>query len=140
MVIVDYAQEVADRGANVARYLAVGEVGKSAIKLGKELNIPVVVASQVNVFKGDGGATDYAFRETKDLEHRAHASMIMEIKRSQQVNQHGYHDVESARIFARKNRSGPLFDVPVDYRPATFLIADHVEKQWVPEDRYGNGY
>lgn len=121
LIIVDYAQEIADRATNSARYLAVGEVGKEAIVLGKALNVPVLVASQVNVFN-EGSGKDYAFRETKDLEHRAHCSMIMEIKRSKTPNKYGYFDIESTRIFARKNRSGPVFSVDLEYNPAIFTI------------------
>jgi len=132
LIIVDYAQEIAARDSNMARYLAVGEVGKDAIAMGRKLNCPVIVASQVNVFKTDSGSLEYAFRETKDLEHRAHASLIMEVKRSKQANKHGYHNVESTRIFARKNRSGPLFSCPVDYQPELFRIGDHKEEPWSP--------
>lgn len=123
LVIVDYAQEVADR-SSTARYLAVGEVGAEAISLGRKYHCPVLIASQVNVTKGEHGERDYSFRETKDLEQRAHCSMIFEIKRSDAVNEHGYHSVESAKIFARKNRSGPLFDIPVRYDPELFGISD----------------
>jgi replicative DNA helicase len=132
LIILDYAQEIADRTLNVARYLAVGEVGKASIALGKNLNVAVIIASQVNVGKTDKGALDYAFRETKDLENRAHASMIMEVKRKESVNQNGFRDVESTRIFARKNRSGPLFDVQIKYRPEIYSITDHEDKPWAP--------
>ena len=121
LVIVDYAQEIADRASTAARYLAVGEVGKEAIALGKELKVPVLVASQVNVFS-EGSEKNYAFRETKDLEHRAHCSMIMEVERAKQPNKYGYYEVKSTRIFARKNRSGAVFTVDVDYNPALFTI------------------
>jgi len=123
LVIVDYAQEIANRSTTSARYLAVGEVGKDAIVLGKTLGVPVLVASQVNVNK-DGGDLEYAFRETKDLEHRAHCSMIMEVKRSKMPNKYGYYDIESARVFARKNRSGAVFSVDLDYNPALFTIGN----------------
>jgi replicative DNA helicase len=121
LIIVDYAQEIAEREPTTARYLAVGAVGQDAIALGKNLKLPVLVASQVNVFR-ESGNLDYSFRETKDLESRAHCSMIMEIKRSKAVNEFGYYDIESTRIFARKNRSGAIFSVELDYDPALFSI------------------
>lgn len=122
LVIVDYAQEIADR-TETARYLAVGEVGKAAIVIGKKYKVPVMVASQVNVFQ-EGTKKNYTFRETKDLEHRAHCSMMMEVIRAEEPNEYGYCDIVSARIFARKNRSGPVFSVDVDYNPATFTIGN----------------
>lgn len=126
LVIIDYAQEIANRDSQMARYLAVGDVGKESIVLGKSLDVPVVVASQVNVVK-ENNALSYAFRETKDLEHRAHCSMIMEVTRSKTPNRNGYYDVESTRLFARKNRSGAIFSIELDYEPALFSIKNKEE-------------
>jgi len=137
LIIVDYAQEIADRAAT-ARYLAVGEVGKAAIILGKEFKVPVLVASQVNVGRGEGGVLDYSFRETKDLEHRAHASLIMEVKRSKEPNNKGFYDVVSTRIFARKNRSGAVFSVDVNYQPELFKIGDINAEYWTHQERRGD--
>jgi len=133
LIIVDYAQEIAEREPTTARYLAVGAVGQDAIALGKNLKLPVLVASQVNVFR-ESGNLDYSFRETKDLESRAHCSMIMEIKRSKTVNEYGYYDIETTRIFARKNRSGAIFSVDLDYDPSLFSIKNKVT--YVAENKY----
>lgn len=129
LVVIDYAQEVADRNEK-ARHLSVGEVGKASIILGKELNVPVIVASQVNVGKDSDGLS-YSFRETKDLEHRAHASIIMEVTRAKTPNSNGFYPVESTRVFARKNRSGAVFSADVEYKPELFQISDI--GQWVPK-------
>lgn len=132
LIIIDYAQEIANPDPRVARYLAVGAVGHDAIRIGKELNCPVAVASQVN--KSQKG--DYTFRESGDLHQRAHVSMIMESKRSETPNRNGYFEIESTKIFSMKNRSGPMFSVPVDYEPATYRIGEYKTESmvWTPKD------
>lgn len=142
LVIVDYAQEVADMSASVARYLAVGDVGKDAIRLGKELGCPVLIASQVNIAKS-GSKLEYSFRESSKLHHKAHCSMIMEVKRSEIPNSNGYFEVESARIFSMKNRSGPMFSVDINYDPATFRIGEFKQPEprtWAPDERQSDDY
>jgi len=142
LVIIDYAQEVADMSAKVARYLAVGDVGKDSIRLGKELSCPVLIASQVNVLK-HGTQLEYSFRESQKLHHKAHTSMIMEVKRCETPNRNGYFDVESANIFAMKNRSGPMFNVQLNYEPAIFRIGEFKQPDtspWTPGEGSNNGY
>lgn len=134
LVIIDYAQEVADMNSKVARYLAVGDVGKDAIRLGKDLSCPVLIASQVNVLQ-HGMKKEYSFRESAKLYHKAHCAMIMEVKRKEEPNKNGYFDVESANIFAMKNRSGPMFNVQLSYDPAVFRIGDYKQPEpeiWTP--------
>lgn len=137
LIIIDYAQEVADMDPRVARYLAVGAVGSDAIKIGKELGCPVMVASQVN--KSDKGI--YKFRESGDLENRSHVAMIIESKKSETPNENGYFDIESTRIFSPKNRSGPLFSIPVNYEPALYRIGNFEQRSnvWTPKERNTNG-
>jgi replicative DNA helicase len=137
LVIIDYAQEVAKMSSSIQRYLAVGDVGKDAIRLGKQLGCPVLIASQVNVFR-HGKTLEYSFRESSKLEHKAHAALIMELKRSEMPNQNGYFDVESARIFAKKNRSGPMFSAEIEYEPSTYRISEKRYKStvWTPTERY----
>jgi replicative DNA helicase len=139
MVIVDYAQEIAARTTQMARYLAVGEVGRESIILSKRLSVPVLVASQVNVVNG-GDGREYTFRETKDLENRAHCSMILEVTRSNFPNSYGYFDIEKTRIFSRKNRSGAMFSVDVDYDPSIFSIKDKFKTEGYQNEIFDKSY
>jgi replicative DNA helicase len=102
LVIIDYAQEIADMDSKLARYLAVGEVGKDAIKLGRACNCPVLIASQVNKTKTTGGRTEYEFRESKKLSHKANTTMIISLK----------------------NRGGPRFTVDLDYKPSIYRMTN----------------
>lgn len=137
LVVIDYAQEVADKTSAV-RYRAVGEVASQAIALGRELNCPILVASQVNIVQESDGSTGYRFRETAELESRSHCSMIFEIKRKKTPNERGFCEVDTAHLVARKNRSGPLFRLQVDYRPDIYFIGNYrpeEAKPWAPPAR-----
>jgi len=137
LVVIDYAQEVADKTSAV-RYRAVGEVASQAIALGRELGSAILVASQVNIVQESDGSTGYRFRETAELESRSHCSMIFEIKRKKQPNERGFCDVDTAHLIARKNRSGPLFRLQVDYRPDIYFVSNYKPeeaKPWAPPDR-----
>jgi replicative DNA helicase len=126
LVIVDYAQQVAG-GANDAtpRYLQVGDVGTRSVALAKELNIPVMVASQVNVAT-DRGKRSYAFRETAILEHKAHAVLIFDVEWNDDGEER---TVSKASIICTKHRSASAFRLPVHYDPALYQISDLVTER-----------
>ena len=128
LIILDYAQELADDSGGTARYLAVGEVGKTAIRIGRELNCPVMIASQVNCAKDKFGNTEYTFRESQKLEHKCHASMILEVQRDINRNEHGFYDVTGASLVFRKNRDGAMPKIELDYKPAIFHFGDKPEE------------
>lgn len=137
LIILDYAQEIADMDAKIARYLAIGEVGKDAISLGRRLNCPVLIASQLNAINGKNGAVDYSFREGMKIHHKANTSMILEVKREKIPDKNGFYEIESTRIFSMKNRGGPMFSVEVDYNPALYRIQDPEQKHqiWTPREK-----
>ena len=131
LIIIDYAQELAEKNPRLARYLAVGNVGRDAIKIGREFRCPVMVTSQVNVSDGV-----YTFRESGDLFQRAHVAFIMETKWSKSEDQHGYFQLESAKLISQKNRSGPKFAVPIKYEPAIYRISEMKPQSnvWTPTE------
>jgi replicative DNA helicase len=133
LVVIDYAQEVASRRAQQQRYLHVGDVARDSIVLARRMKIPILVASQVNATKNDRGKTEYTYRESMVLEQKARCAMVLEIKWSEDADHEGRYRVEGARLFAKKNR-GPLFNVPVDYRPDIFTIRDATERPWAPPE------
>jgi replicative DNA helicase len=141
LVIIDYAQEIADMDSKLARYLAVGEVGKDAIKLGRECKCPVMIASQLNQ-KNEKGRVEYSFRESGKLFHKANTAMIIDVKRQATANRNGFFDIESTKIFSMKNRGGPMFSVDVDYRPSIYRFSDvgKSNEQWAPMERNNADY
>jgi hypothetical protein len=113
LVIIDYAQQVVDEeDARRPRYLAVGDVIEAAVKIAKTLEIPVLVASQVNVIqervKGDL-QRDYTFRESGKLEHKASVVLIFDRREPFDPEAREDEDPVEAKLICRKNRLGPQF-------------------------------
>jgi len=133
LIVLDYAQQLADADAKTARHLSVGLVGHRAVEMARELNCPVIVTSQVNTFK-DGREKDYSFRESQMLEHKAHVVLLFIVERDSQGR------VERAMFRARKARDLGLFELEVDFDPSTFSIrelgAQHVQvRDWTEPER-----
>lgn len=116
-VALDYAQQLADTESDKARHILVGEVGHRAVEMARAFNVPVIVTSQVNVFK-DGREKDYSFRESQILEHKAHLVLLFLVERDSMGK------VLSATFKARKARDLALFDLDVHFDPSTFTIGE----------------
>lgn len=120
LIVIDYAQQVADFASNKARYLQVGEVGTAGVAMALAFHVPVIIASQVNTIR-DGGTKTFAFRETAILEHKAAVVLVFDVDWDE-VDEERF--VKSARILCTKNRSGAPFRLPVHYEPSLYRIAD----------------
>ena len=82
-------------------------------------------ASQVNASK-EGSRTVYSFRESAILEHKAHNVLLFCVEWREGPG--GRRVVESAAFRATKCRSGPLFELTVDYEPELYAITDAGEQ------------
>lgn len=125
LVVIDYAQQVAgDIASRIPRYLQVGDVGRASVDLAMKLDIPVLLASQVNVNKEADDITDkYAFRETAILSQKAHAIIVLDVEWAWDQKE-GRRLVSSAEIVCVKNRSGATFRFPVKYEPELYSVLD----------------
>lgn len=123
LVVIDYAQQIAGPGdSRRPRYLEVGDVGTRSIILAQSLNVPVLLASQVNSIKvGNSDRREFAFRETAILEHKAHTVLILDVSWNDGTE---FRTVKSAEIVCTKQRSGATFRLPVLYEPALYRITD----------------
>lgn len=131
LVVIDYAQEVAGDSPNVPRYLQVGEVGGRSVDLAMRLDVPVIVASQVNTIK-EGKTKTYTFRETAVLEHKASVVLILDVD---WVEEGGIRRVDAAHLVCTKQRAGEAFRLPVFYEPALYRISDMGEPS-APAQQY----
>lgn len=126
LVVLDYAQQLADDDPRKARYLTVGAVAQEGVILARRLNIPVIVTSQVNSVKLKDGSREYSFRESGILEHKAHLSMLFEVKWTEDADESldpaDKRRVEWAKLTSRKVRDGPPFVVRLAYKPACYWI------------------
>ena len=121
LVVIDYAQEVADPDPRTPRYLTVGAVASRSIALADELGAAVVIASQVNVVR-EGTEESYALRESQILKFKAHFVLEFAVEWEKQVD--GSRKVKAAKIRCPKARNGPAFELPVRYVPELYLISD----------------
>lgn len=123
-VVIDYAQQVAGDGIDDqrARYLQVGEVATRGVALAMRLNVPVVVASQVNVIR-EGTKQRYTFRESAILEHKAHAVMVLDVQ-WEESEETGNRRVKEAWVRCTKNRSGACFSLQVNYDAQLYRLRD----------------
>ena len=134
LIVVDYAQEVADSDPSRPRYLQVGDVARRSVQMAQEFKVPVLICSQVNSIKGKSGEVeDYTFRETSVLEQKASLVLIFAVKWQ---TQDGHTYVDGAEIICRKHRGGPQFRLPVHYNPSTFTVsALREEREWTGSTR-----
>jgi len=122
VVFLDYAQEVADLDPRTPRYLTVGSVAQRSVALARELDLAVVIASQVNVVK-DGRGTSYVFRESQILEHKAH-NVLLFIVEWQVDEETSERYVKEALLKATKCRGTAVFEHRVDYHPELYTLTD----------------
>lgn len=122
VVVIDYAQEVADSDPRTPRYLTVGAVASRSIALAEELHTAVIVASQVNVVK-DGNEESYVARESAILKHKAHFVLEFAVD-WEKPSSGGYRRVKGAKLRCTKARNGPTFELALNYRPELYRIED----------------
>ncbi len=139
LIVIDYAQQVAEIESNRPRYLQVGDVANRSVDLAKELGIPVLLASQVNVTEGKrrGDERTYSFREAQILEHKASVAFILE--RSDPPEEWGqtrpYTVPVPAQLIIRKNRHGETWGrIEVEWWPALYRLQEPRPKPTTPQD------
>lgn len=135
LVAIDYAQQVAGEiDDRKPRYLQVGEVATRSVALAIKLNVPVVVASQVNILK-EGAKKSYTFRESQILDQKAWATVVIELV-SDEDPVTGFRHISESYLVCTKSRSGPGFRLRVDYKPDLYLMRDYdPPKEWSPRGR-----
>jgi replicative DNA helicase len=91
-------------------------VAERAVTIAQALNVPVLIASQVNVSREEGRndtvKRGYTFRESAKLEHKASVVLIFDRRRdlnpdSEQQAPEG--DTVEMKLMCFKNRLGPQF-------------------------------
>jgi replicative DNA helicase len=118
LVVLDYAQQLASAdasGKELPRYLQVGAVATSALKLAAETGAAVLLTSQINTTRDkDGKVLEQSFRESAVLEQKAAIAVVMAPDREK----------SEMSITIRKNRHGPLATVALYYDAPCYFLAD----------------
>lgn len=125
LILIDYLQLVADFEGRTPRYLLIAQVVQEALRLATDLQVPVVVSSQVNVTIGPGGAKVYTFRESAMPEHKAASVLIFERGREYDPRSPVRGRQVWIRLLCLKNRHGEQF-APIDltWTPGLFQIEE----------------
>lgn len=124
MVVVDYLQLVDGEGAN--REQIVGNVAKSLKQLAKRLQVPVVVAAQLN--RGERGrGKDLPLPTMRDLREsggiEANADVVLLLHRDQERHP------SKVRVIAAKNRQGTTGVVTLGWQGEYSRMTD---RPWSP--------
>ncbi len=125
LLVIDYAQEVATQDGRTQRYLQVGEVAGRSVDISLRYNVPVLVASQVNVVK-EGNKRTYTWRESATLLQKANTSMILDVVWGEDPATRE-RTVERADIVCEKQRGFSPFKLRVEYSPALYTIGEYRE-------------
>ena len=134
LIVVDYLQlmQVAGRGEN--RATEISEISRSLKALAKELNVPVVVLSQLNRSleqRPDKRPVMSDLRESGAIEQDA--DVIVFIYRDEVYNPES-NDKGTAEILIRKQRNGPIGTVKL-----TFLGQYTKFENFMPEVEFYSG-
>ena len=99
LVVIDYLQLLAPRDPKLPREQQVAEASRGAKLIAKELDVPVVLLSQLNRATGEKGIPTLAnLRESGAIEQNADVVMLMHRPDD---------DTQQIDIHVAKNRSGP---------------------------------
>ena len=127
-LFVDYAQRI--QGEGQRRHEQVGNVVRGLKNLARDLNIPVILLSQVSreAEKGSGGIPGLAdLSDTSELEKEADQVLI--------IYREGYYDENAdqgtAIIFVAKNRHGATGKKTVQWSPETMQFHDLYRDEFV---------
>lgn len=113
LVIVDYLQLI--RAGDVDRHLQIGQITRRLKILARELNVPVVAASQLNreSAKEKRPPTLADLRESGNIEQDADQVLLIHWPQEGDLG-----DVARVEIHVAKNRGGPTGAVELEYKKA----------------------
>jgi replicative DNA helicase len=118
LVLVDYIQLAIPTKRHDSRYLDIGEISQGLKALAKELQIPVVAASQLSRSveqRADKRPTLADLRESGNQEQDSDVVLFIhrEGERGEDNNNNGNGNVQGVTLIVAKNRHGPTGDIPL---------------------------
>lgn len=119
LIVVDYLQLLTAAGNHPKRYEAIVQISRNLKSCAKELDVPILVLSQLN----DDGAT----RDSRTIQ--MDADKLIVIEHDDQESEDG----GKAWLRLKLHRGGPKGSVPVTWRPSVTKFEAYVE---VPKDLF----
>ena len=113
IIFIDYITLIASENSSVPRHEQVAEISRSLKSLARELNIPIVVLSQVARSAEEKAPTLAELRESGSIEQDADVVMFLHRKRTPDENQ----ETIPTELIVAKQRNGPTGVVKITFVP-----------------------
>ena len=113
IIFIDYITLIASENSSVPRHEQVAEISRSLKSLARELNIPIVVLSQVARSAEEKAPTLAELRESGSIEQDADVVMFLHRKRTPEENQ----ETIPTELILAKQRNGPTGVVKITFIP-----------------------
>ncbi len=116
VIFIDYIGLIQSENSTIARHEQIAEISRSLKSLARELNVPVVVLSQVGRVAEQKEPTLADLRESGSIEQDADVVMFIHRERQGTVD-----DVTApieAKLIVAKQRNGPIGNVDLAFIPA----------------------
>jgi replicative DNA helicase len=106
-----------DNQNNLPRYEQVSEISRSLKGLARELQIPIVILSQVSRAVEGKQPSIADLRDSGSIEQDADVVMLLHRERKPEDDSDSGHDFIETKLDIAKNRNGPTGVVSLAYRP-----------------------
>lgn len=113
IIFIDYITLIGSENSSVPRHEQVAEISRSLKSLARELNIPIVVLSQVARSAEEKAPTLAELRESGSIEQDADVVMFLHRKRTPDENQ----ETIPTELIVAKQRNGPTGVVKITFVP-----------------------
>ena len=113
IIFIDYITLIGSENSAVPRHEQVAEISRSLKSLARELNIPIVVLSQVARSAEEKAPTLAELRESGSIEQDADVVMFLHRKRTPDENQ----ETIPTELIVAKQRNGPTGVVKITFVP-----------------------
>ncbi|MDR2735415.1 MAG: replicative DNA helicase [Puniceicoccales bacterium] len=130
LVIIDYLQLIAGTDARVNREQQISEISRGVKAMAKELNVPVIVLSQLNreseKEKRQPRLSD--LRESGAIEQDADVVMLLSKKREEDTDKEISSDLVIRELIVAKQRNGPTGLVQLAFRKSLTRFENYADK------------
>ena len=113
IIFIDYITLIASENSSIPRHEQVAEISRSLKSLARELNIPIVVLSQVARSAEEKAPTLAELRESGSIEQDADVVMFLHRKRTPEENQ----ETIPTELILAKQLNGPTGVVKITFIP-----------------------
>jgi replicative DNA helicase len=115
ILFIDYITLIGSEHPDLPRHEQIAEVSRSLKALARELDIPVVVLSQVSRDAEGHAPTLANIRESGSIEQDADVVLFLHRERGSEQGQAEQSDSERMQVIVAKQRNGPVGDIELAF-------------------------